>query len=58
MMHIIHEYLSCPVNYMNCIFNLLCRSYPAKEAKLFEYAKRPPPDVAEFDFMGHRSSTY
>ena len=57
-MHMIHEYFSCPVNYINCIFNLLCRFYPAKEAKLFEYAKEPPPDIAKFDSMGDRSSTY
>ena len=57
-MHMIHKYLSCPVNYILCIFNLLCRSYPANKAKLFVYTKGPHPNEAKFDSMGDRSSSY
>ena len=46
-MHIIQDYLSFPVNYINCIFNLLCRFYLANRAKLFVYAKGPHPDQWE-----------
>ena len=47
--------MSCRVIYT---LNLTCVGpYPGKKAKLFEHAKGLPPDVAESDSMGDRSST-
>ena len=62
MVHTIHVHadyrvtkilLSCLAYYIHFIFNL-CRSYPGKEAKLFEYAKVPP-DVAVSDSDGRQA---
>ena len=49
--------LSCPAYYIHFIFNL-CGSYPGKKAKIFEYAKGLPTDVAKSYSMGDRISTY
>ena len=43
---------------MYTLYSTFVGPYPGKKAKLFEYAKGLPPDVAESDSMGDRSSTY